>query len=84
MKINKNMEIKVLGTGCPKCKTLEKNTRDAVTELGLEATISKVEDIVDIMSYGIMSTPALVINGKVAVKGRVPSTDEIKELLSNN
>lgn len=78
------MEIKVLGTGCPKCKTLEKNTRDAVTELGLEATISKVEDIVDIMSYGIMSTPALVINGKVAEKGRVPSTDEIKELLSNN
>ena len=78
------MEIKVLGTGCPKCKTLEKNTRDAVTELGLEATISKVEDIVDIMSYGIMSTPALVIDGKVVVKGRVPSTDEIKELLSNN
>ncbi|MEA4982272.1 MAG: thioredoxin family protein [Paludibacter sp.] len=78
------MEIKVLGTGCPKCKTLEKNTRDAVVGLGIDATISKVEDIVDIMSYGIMSTPALVINGKVAVKGRVPSTDEIKELLSNN
>lgn len=78
------MEIKVLGTGCPKCKTLEKNTRDAVAGLEIDATISKVEDIVDIMSYGIMSTPALVIDGKVAVKGRVPSTDEIKELLSNN
>lgn len=78
------MEIKVLGTGCPKCKTLEKNTRDAVTGLGLDATISKVEDIVDIMSYGIMSTPALVIDGKVVVKGRVPSTDEIKDFLSKN
>lgn len=78
------MEIKVLGTGCPKCKTLEKNTRDAVTELGIEATISKVEDIVDIMSYGIMSTPALVIDGKVVIKGRVPSMDEIKELLSKD
>jgi len=78
------MEIKVLGTGCPKCKTLEKNTRDAVAELGLEASISKVEDIVDIMSYGIMSTPALVIDGKVVIKGRVPSMDEIKELLSKD
>lgn len=78
------MEIKVLGTGCPKCKTLEKNTRDAVAGLGLDAAISKVEDIVDIMSYGIMSTPALVIDEKVVVKGRVPSTEEIKELLSKN
>jgi len=78
------MEIKVLGTGCPKCKTLEKNTRDAIAGLELDATISKVEDIVDIMSYGIMSTPALVIDGKVVVKGRVPSTDEIKVLLSKD
>lgn len=82
MKNKKQMEIKVLGTGCPKCKTLEKNTHDAVVELGLDATISKVEDIVEIMSYGIMSTPALVIDEKVVMKGRVPSTEEIKNILS--
>jgi len=76
------MEIKVLGTGCPKCKTLEKTTREVVSELGIDANISKVEDIMDIMSYGIMSTPALVIDGKVVVKGRVPSLNEIKEILT--
>jgi small redox-active disulfide protein 2 len=76
------MEIKVLGTGCPKCKTLEKTTRDVVAELEIDATVSKVEDIMDIISYGIMSTPALVVDGKVVVKGRVPSANEIKELLT--
>jgi len=76
------MEIKVLGTGCPKCKTLEKTTRDVVAQMGIDASISKVEDIMDIMSYGIMSTPALVVDGKVVVKGRVPSEKEIKELLT--
>ncbi len=76
------MEIKVLGTGCPKCRTLEKTTRDVVASLGIDASISKVEDIMDIMSYGIMSTPALVVDGKVVVKGRVPSESEIKALLT--
>jgi small redox-active disulfide protein 2 len=51
------MEIKILGTGCPKCKVLEKTTRDAVAELGIDADISKVEDIVKIMTYGILHTP---------------------------
>ena len=77
------MEIKILGSGCPKCKTLEKMTRDAVTKLGLEAEISKVQDIMDIMAYGVMSTPALVINEKVVLKGRLPSVDEIEKLLAN-
>jgi small redox-active disulfide protein 2 len=76
------MEIKVLGTGCPKCKALEKATRDVVAELGLNATVSKVEDIMDIMSYGVSSTPALVVNEKVVLKGRMPSTSELKELLT--
>lgn len=76
------MEIKILGTGCPKCKTLEKLTRDVMEQNGIEATISKVEDIVEIMNYGVMSTPALVINGKVEIKGRVPSAEEIKQLLT--
>ncbi|HNX55810.1 MAG TPA: thioredoxin family protein [Prolixibacteraceae bacterium] len=78
------MEIKVLGTGCAKCKTLEKLTRDAVAESGVTAEIEKVEDIYKIMSYGVMSTPALVIDKKVVVSGRVPSLAEIKEMLVKN
>ena len=76
------MDIKILGPGCPNCKTLEKMTCDAVTELGLDANISKVEDIMEIMGYGVASTPALVVDGKVVLKGRLPSTKEIKEILS--
>ncbi|HEX2977150.1 MAG TPA: thioredoxin family protein [Bacteroidales bacterium] len=78
------MEIKILGTGCPKCKTLEKVTRDAVSEMGIAADIQKEEDIVKIMGYGIMHTPGLVINGKVVSSGRVLSSNEVKELLSKN
>jgi len=75
------MNIKVLGTGCSKCKTLEKLTREVIGENNITAEISKVEDIVQIMGYGVMATPALVINEKVAVSGRVPSKDEIKKLI---
>jgi len=76
------MEIKILGTGCPKCKTLEKKTREVVEKNGFRAIIIKVEDIVEIMKYGIMSTPALVVNEKIEVRGRVPSDEEIKQILS--
>lgn len=76
------MEIKILGTGCPKCKALEKLAREVVAETGIEANISKVEDIMQIMNYGVVSTPALVIDEKVVLKGRVPSTNEIKKLLT--
>lgn len=76
------MEIKILGTGCPKCKTLENLTREVVEENGINATITKVEDIMDIMKYNVMSTPALVVNEKVEIKGRVPSAEEIKQVLS--
>lgn len=76
------MEIKILGTGCPKCKTLEKLTQDVVTKNGIDATITKVEDIIEILKYNIMTTPALVIDGKVVVKGRVPSAEEIKQMLT--
>lgn len=78
------MNIKVLGTGCAKCKTLEKITRDAVAETGITADIEKVEDIVKIMGYGVMNTPALVINQKVVLSGRIPTMTEIKELLLTN
>jgi small redox-active disulfide protein 2 len=76
------MEIKILGPGCPKCRMLDKITRDVVEKNGIHATITKVEDIMEIMKYGIMSTPALVVDEKVIVKGRVPSSDEIKQLLT--
>jgi len=76
------MEIKILGTGCPKCKTLEKLTREVVTKNGIDATVTKVEDITEIMKYHIMATPALVVNEKVEIKGRIPSADEIKQVLS--
>jgi small redox-active disulfide protein 2 len=76
------MDIKVLGTGCAKCKTLEKMVRETVESLGIDAQVSKVEDIMDIMTYGIATTPALVVDGKVVLKGRVPSGDEIKKLLT--
>ncbi|MFA5974282.1 MAG: thioredoxin family protein [Lentimicrobiaceae bacterium] len=75
------MEIKILGTGCSNCKNLEKATREAVAELNLDATVVKEEDIVKIMSYGIMRTPALVLDEKVLFYGRVPSVKEIKEML---
>ena len=78
------MEIKILGPGCPKCKTLEKITRESVNEMGITAEITKEEDIVRIMNYGIMNTPGLVINGKVILSGRVPSPKEVKELIAKN
>ncbi len=76
------MEIKILGTGCPKCKALEKLTREVVEKNGFNANITKVEDIMDIMKYNIMTTPALVVNEKVEIKGRIPSAEEIKQVLS--
>ena len=76
------MEIKILGTGCPKCKHLEMITKDVITEEGIDAEVNKVEDMMEIMSYGIVSTPGLVVDGKVKVSGRVPSKDEIKKMLT--
>jgi len=70
--------IQVLGSGCNNCIRLEKNAREAVAAVGVEAEITKVTDYAEIMSFGIMSTPGLVIYGKVVSSGRVPSTDDIK------
>jgi len=78
------MEIKVLGTGCPKCKTLEKTTNEAVSELGIDAEVTKEEDIMKIMGYGVMRTPGLVINEKVVASGKLLSVNEIKNLLTEN
>ena len=76
------MEIKVLGTGCARCKKLEQITRNVVNEMGLDATIEKVEDIYKIMQFGVMQTPALVVDGKVVMTGRLPKNEELTNLLT--
>lgn len=78
------MNIKILGTSCPNCKKLEKLTEEVVSENNYNAEISKVEDIAQIMNYGIMRTPALVFDEKVVVSGRVPSKEEIKNLINKH
>lgn len=75
------MIVKILGTGCKNCKNLEANAKEAIKELGLDATVEKVEDMKDIMAYGVMRTPALVVDEKVKVMGRVSKVEEIKEIL---
>ena len=77
------MEIKILGPGCSKCKTLDKLTREVVAQYSIDATVTKVEDIMEIMRYGVMSTPALVVDEKVVAKGRVPSAEEIRQFLTS-
>ncbi len=76
------MIIKVLGPGCSNCKKLERVTREAVTALGLDATIEKVEDYAAIAGYGVMSTPALVVDDRLLLAGRVPTPAQVRELLA--
>jgi small redox-active disulfide protein 2 len=76
------MEIKILGGGCANCKRLEKVARQALEEMGLEADVAKVTDFSEIMSYDILTTPGLVVNGKVVSSGRVPSKAEVTTLLT--
>jgi small redox-active disulfide protein 2 len=73
--------IQILGTGCSKCKQLQANTEQALAELGLDATIEKVQDINQIIEYGVMMTPALAIDGEVKLVGKVASPEEIRRLL---
>ena len=73
--------IQILGTGCPKCKQLMANAEAAVKALGIEASIEKVEKLADIMKFGVMTTPALVVDGQVKSAGRVLSADEIGRML---
>jgi small redox-active disulfide protein 2 len=75
------MKIQILGTGCPKCKMLMANAEEAVKAAGIDATVEKVEKITDIMAFGVMSTPALAIDGKVKSAGKVLQTTEIAALL---
>ena len=74
------MKIEILGTGCAKCKALEENTKKAVAEAGVFTQVEKVEDLVEIMNYGVMNTPGLVINGEVKSTGKLLNSEEIKAL----
>jgi len=76
------MEIKVLGPGCTNCKTLQKAVIDAVAASGKDIKVTKVDDIMKIMEYGVMRSPALVINEKVVLAGRIPSKNELDEIIS--
>ena len=76
------MEVKILGTGCPNCKRLEKVAREALAEMGVEATVTKVTDMVDILAYNILATPGLVIDEKVVSYGRIPTKAETTSLIA--
>jgi small redox-active disulfide protein 2 len=75
------MTIKVLGPGCVNCRTLERRTKEALQDLNMEAAVEKIEDFQKIAAYGIMRTPGLVIDERVAVSGFVPTVDKLKEIL---
>ncbi|CCZ38231.1 redox-active disulfide protein 2 [Bacteroides fragilis CAG:558] len=75
------MEIKVLGAGCAKCKTTYEMIEKVVKENNLDVTLTKVEDIMELLNYNIMSTPAVVVDGEVKIKGHVPTENEIKKML---
>ena len=78
------MDIKILGTGCANCEKLEKLTREAVAKCELDATIEKVTDMGEIMAFGVMSTPALVVDGEVKLSGRVPAVADIERILASS
>ncbi|MBN1778749.1 MAG: TM0996/MTH895 family glutaredoxin-like protein [Candidatus Buchananbacteria bacterium] len=77
------MTIKVLGSGCPNCQRLENNVNQAVTENKIEAKVEKITDLIKIVQFGAMGMPALVVNEKLVIAGRVPEVTEIKEILKN-
>jgi small redox-active disulfide protein 2 len=78
------MKIEVLGTGCPKCQSTEQNVRKALAELQVQAEVVKVTEINDMLARGVMWTPALVIDGKVVLQGKIPTVDQIKRLVKGD
>jgi len=76
-------DVKILGTGCPKCKQTTAIVEETLNRLGIEAKVEKVEDIMEIMKYNVMSTPAVVVDGNVVFKGRVPTATEVEAMLAN-
>ena len=77
------MKIKILGTGCAKCQQLEKTTKEVVKELGVDATIEEVKDMMKIVQYPILTTPGLVINEEVVCGGRIPTKAEVTQFITN-
>ncbi len=75
------MKIEVLGTGCPKCKKTEAHVRQALADLGVDAEVTKVENINDIMEYDVMMTPAVAVDGSVKISGKVPTVEQLKKLI---
>ncbi|MDE3144315.1 MAG: TM0996/MTH895 family glutaredoxin-like protein [Bacteroidota bacterium] len=75
-------EIKVLGPGCPKCKTTYNNVMEALKQTGIEANVEKIEDIMEMMKYDVLTTPVLMIDGVAKIKGRIADVNEIKTLLT--
>jgi small redox-active disulfide protein 2 len=75
------MKIQILGTGCPKCNQLYQNAQQAVAEAGIEASVEKVTNLNDIMTFGVMVTPALAIDGRVKAYGKIPTVDDIKKMI---
>ncbi len=75
-------KLQILGTGCPKCRKLYEAAQQAAKELGIEAEVTKVDDIIEIMKFNVMSTPALAVDGQVKVAGRIPKPDELKTMIS--
>ena len=78
------MKIQILGTGCSRCKTLTARVEETIAALKIEATIEKIENIEEIVKFGVMSTPSLVLDGKILFTGRVPTSHEIGEIISSN
>lgn len=76
------MKIEILGTGCAKCEKLEELVKIAVREAGINADINHIKDIKKIMAYGVLATPALVINGQVKTSGKIPALEEVKKLIN--
>jgi len=77
------MKIEIAGPGCPRCKATEKNVREAVKQLGIQAEIAHVYNIAEVAKRGVMFTPAVIVDGQVKISGKIPSVAEIKEVLSS-
>lgn len=75
------MKIEVLGPGCPRCQATEKNAKKAIEELGLDAKLTKVTDVVEISKRKVLSTPALLVDGEIKVSGKIPTVEEVKKIL---
>ncbi|MGE4357101.1 MAG: thioredoxin family protein [Candidatus Omnitrophota bacterium] len=78
------MKIEIVGPGCPRCIATEKNVKEAVKELGIQAEITKVTDVAEFAKKGVMFTPAVIVDGQVKISGKIPTVDEIKKVISEN